>query len=202
MEYGDLVKKLEELEGRLTKLEYKGAKKKESFVVKGQAGEVGMLRDAFLEAYRLEFKRDYPAWGAKENGQAKNWLRSITVHRAMELARLYPKWNDTWVTSQGHPFGILVTQFVKLDAWALSKDVMIRKMAADMAEKNNVKRRVEEGATAHGILRKVQQGGGPNIGYQQRKGEIPNSPKERISGESHGTSDDEVFSEGDPFDIR
>lgn len=91
------------------------------------------VRDAYLESFKKEFNRDYPGWGAKENAQAAAWLRSVSIEQAMELCWLYPKWNDPWVTEQGHPFGILVTQYVKLDAWAKSTPKLIEKIAQGRA---------------------------------------------------------------------
>lgn len=99
--------------------------------------QVTQIRDCFIEAYKKEFQKNYPGWGAKENAQAKSWLRSISIDQALEYCRHYPKWNDPWISRNGHPFGILVSQYVKLDAWSHRPESVIKKMAAGrVAEKN------------------------------------------------------------------
>jgi hypothetical protein len=72
------------------------------------------IRDCFLEEYKKKFKHDYLNWGAKENGQIKNWLRSIALEKALELIPLFMRWNDPYVVKAGHPVGLLVTQHVRL----------------------------------------------------------------------------------------
>lgn len=122
------------------------------------AAPVAELRDAFLEAYRKEFKRDYPGWGAKENGMASKWLKSVSLENAKRLAALFPKWNDPWVTKQGHPLGILVAQYVQLDAWAQSSKHLIQKIAAGKAaESVDLKRAIDFEENKRGLNYTIQQ---------------------------------------------
>jgi ribosomal protein L13E len=97
------------------------------------ATPTAQIRKSFLDAYRKEFGKDYPGWGAKENSQAANWIRSISLEKALEYCAFYPKWNDPWVTNNGHAFGILVSQYVKLDAWLSRPDQIIAKIAEGKA---------------------------------------------------------------------
>lgn len=105
---------------------------------------VTQLKESFFEAYRNEFGREYPGWGAKENVQAAAWLRSVSFDKARELSKLFVQWNDPWVTQRGHAFGILVTQYVQLDAWAKSSTHLIRKIAqGKAAEKVDLQRAID-----------------------------------------------------------
>jgi len=105
---------------------------------------ISEIRTSFLESFEKEFGRSYPGWGVKENGQAKAWLKSVSVETAKELCRLYPKWNDPWVTKQGHPFGILVAQYVQLDAWSKSHRILVDKIAKGRAvEAVDIKKAVQ-----------------------------------------------------------
>jgi hypothetical protein len=108
------------------------------------ATPVSEVRDSFLESYKQEFKRDYAGWGAKENGMVSKWLKSVSLESAKRLCELYPKWNDPWVTKQGHPLGILMAQYVQLDAWAQNPKQLISKIAAGKAAENvDLKRAVD-----------------------------------------------------------
>jgi hypothetical protein len=138
------------------------------------------VRDAFISAYRSEFHRDYPGWGAKEAAQALNWLRSVSVERAIELCWLYPKWNDPWVTEQGHPFGVLVTQYVKLDAWAKSSTKLIAKIAqGKAAQKVDLERAVHFEEMRRGMESRTAGASGPkqapqDLGHHRSvQGQLP-----------------------------
>jgi hypothetical protein len=140
------------------------------------AGSIPKVRDSFLEAYRKEFKRDYPGWGAKENGMVAKWLKSISLEEACRLARLYPMWNDPWVTKQGHPLGILVAQYVQVAAWASGSKQLIQKIAAGRAAENvDLKRAVEFEESKRGLEHRIKQSRGADtsrLGVQQRKLQI------------------------------
>jgi hypothetical protein len=114
----ELIGKVKELEERLAKLE---AKKTRSGRAKGAvASETkspgAQVRDAFLGSFRTVFGHDYPGWGARENGMAGQWLKSVPLERALEYALIYPHWKDYAVFKAGHPFSLLVQRYVQLDA--------------------------------------------------------------------------------------
>tara|TARA_R110000868_G_scaffold62962_2_gene189933 strand:- start:1446 stop:2384 length:939 start_codon:yes stop_codon:yes gene_type:complete len=157
---------------------------------------VAELRDAFLESYRNEFKREYPGWGAKENGMAAKWLKSISLENAKRLCALYPKWNDPWVTKQGHPLGILMAQYVQLDAWAQSSKQLILKIAAGKAaESVDLKRAIDSEEMKRGLAAKIQQRQRSDLGRSGRiPGQLSLATEERIPA-----IDGDPFS-GDIFD--
>jgi len=146
-----------------------------------------LVKNEFLESYKKEFGHDYPGWGAKENSQASSWLRSVPIAKAIDLCRLYPKWNDPWVTKQGHPFGILITQYVQLDAWAMSSEKRIQKIAQGKAMENvTVKRAIQREETKNGIREFVEQAGNDSVLSGKDKKQFPNGTTERIPGGAFG----------------
>lgn len=125
-------------EGRREKIRSKEVEKKEKEIniLRGGSKDptpASQIRSCFLEAYQKEFGKEYPGWGAKEFGQAASWLRSVPLQKALDYCRLYPQWNDPWVSKQGHPFGILVAQYVKLDAWNDRPQQLVDKMVLGRA---------------------------------------------------------------------
>lgn len=108
------------------------------------------IKNFFFDSYRKEFNREYPGWGAKENTQAKNWLRSVSLEKAKELIELYPKWNKPFVVKTGHPFGLLTTDYVELEAWAKGHKQLVQKIAKGTAVQTiEVKRAVEKEEMNH-----------------------------------------------------
>ena len=79
--------------------------------------DVGKIRQQFLHCYQKTFGRSYPGWGVKENSQAKNWLRSCSIERALALCEFYCLWKDRQASTRGHPFSDLVVRWVELSAW-------------------------------------------------------------------------------------
>lgn len=108
--------------------EHKNIRDKSTEAEKPASG-IAEIRKVFLESYRKEFGKDYPGWGAKENSQAKSWLRSVSLPKAIEYCQRYPSWNDVWVTKRGHPFGVLVSQYVQLEAFLNRPESVMKKMA-------------------------------------------------------------------------
>lgn len=154
------------------------------------------IRDAFFKAYRQEYGRDYTGWGPKEYTQANNWLRSVSLETAIRLCGIYPKWNNEFHAKNGHPFGPLTTDYVKLDSWAHSSTTMIKKIAAGKAAENvDLKRAIDTEENKRGLEHKIQQrfGGNPRVpgGIQ---GLLPFPAEERIP-----TIDGDPFG-GDVFD--
>jgi hypothetical protein len=64
------------------------------------------VRKAFLDGYAARYPNApaYP-WGPKEAGQAKHWLRSVTLAEALDLVRWFFAWKRPEVIKAGHPFG-------------------------------------------------------------------------------------------------
>lgn len=146
-----------------------------------------IVKNEFLQSYQNEFGHVYPGWGAKENSQAGSWLKSVPIAKAIDLCRLYPKWNDPWVTKQGHPFGILVTQYVQLDAWAMSSEKRIQKIAQGRAMENvTVKRAIQREETKNGIREFVDQAGNDKVVSGKDKKQFPSGTTERIPGGAFG----------------
>lgn len=106
---------------------------------------ITQIKKAFTEAFEKEFGHKYVGWGIKENSQAKAWLKSVSLEDAVELCRIYPGWNDEWVTKQGHTFGILVSQYQRVNSWHRSPGKLVKKIAVGKAEETVViKRAIQE----------------------------------------------------------
>lgn len=75
---------------------------------------VSQIRNCFLENFKKRYGYDYPQWGAKENGQAATWLKSISLGRALELIPAYLGWNKPFFVERGHPFGLLIASTPQL----------------------------------------------------------------------------------------
>lgn len=157
---------------------------------------VTLVKEAFFENYQKEFKREYTGWGPKEYRQATNWLKSVSLETAKRLCALYPKWNDPWVTKQGHPFGILIAQYVQLDAWAQNSKQLIAKIAAGKAAENvDLKRAVDFEEMKRGLKHTTaKQQALENLSSTGRvQKPIPITATQRILGESRDPFGTEVF---------
>lgn len=104
-----ILKRLEEVEKRLAKLEKKRS-------TKAQPSEVAEIRGVFLSEYEKRFKHPYVGWGAKENGMAAQWLKSVPFEKALLYAKIYPHWKEKRAIAAGHPFYLLVQNYVQLEA--------------------------------------------------------------------------------------
>jgi hypothetical protein len=94
------------------------------------------VRNAFLSAYERCFASAYPAtFSGKEYRQIDSWLKSVSLEQALEYCRVWPEWNDPWVTERGHAFGLLITKYIELDAWMKRPGQMIEKIAIGRATK-------------------------------------------------------------------
>jgi hypothetical protein len=146
----DIWKKIKELEERCDKLERELAKKKQS---KLSPSGVSEIKKAFCDGYKAKFGHEY-SWGARENGQAAQFLRTYAKDRAIWLIQWFIRWQDPFITKQGHPFGLLVSNVVKLEA-VLSRGgryyqavvesrMRDEKIQDDLEVMTNVNRRSEE----------------------------------------------------------
>lgn len=118
MTHDELIGKVAELEERIARLE--GPKAKSRTRRPGTLADgptpVGQIRDAFLGSFRNKFGHDYAGWGARENGMASTWLKSVSLEAALNYTKIYPHWKEQMVTRAGHPFALLVQRYVQLDA--------------------------------------------------------------------------------------
>jgi len=74
------------------------------------------IREAFTIGYYKKFGHEYPMWGAKENALVKTLLTSCGLEKSLWLIGWYLQWTDPFVVQAGHPFGLLVTNLVKMEA--------------------------------------------------------------------------------------
>lgn len=71
-----------------------------------------------MAAYERAYNYPYAGWGARENAQAKNWLKSCPLEKAVTLCKFYPHWKgDLQCVRAAHPFTMLVQRWVALYAW-------------------------------------------------------------------------------------
>lgn len=176
--------------------------KEEIKKIEAASSLVTELKVAFCNAYRDEFERDYPGWGVKENSQCKTWLKSVPFEKAKELCVLYMRWNDPWVTERGHTFGILVTKYVELDAWARGGQRLIEKIAMGRAHRSvDLKRAVEREERSRGLqhrseeLRSLEEGEGSlNSSEVHRK--LQGASERPVRGIAYSPFDELIFDDG------
>lgn len=163
------------LDVRSKKKEYSTEAPKTAFAV----SPISVIRDCFLDSYKKEFGRAYPGWGAKENSQATAWLKSVDLETARNLCELFPKWNDPWVTRQGHPFGILVSQYVQVDAWAKGHRQLVSKIAKGKAiELVDISRQIKKQEFEHELQEKIRE---HSPSARGSGGALPDETEEGIS---------------------
>lgn len=179
-------------------------KQKLANVAKGSSEPLAnssLLRNAFCLSFEWEFKRPYPGWGKKENSMASNLLKSLSIEKAVELAALYPKWNDPWVTKVGHPFEVFVKQYAQLDAWAYSHDLLIDKIAKGrVVETVDIKKAIEKEQSAYGFKRKLaelraQEAEDQNDSREIHR-ELPSQAPGRLCGQPGDPFGQSVFDPG------
>ena len=114
----EMREQIKALSERLAVLEDggQGKKKRISRSSKQEPSSVSKIRDAFLGSFLKAHGHEYPGWGARENGQAANWLRSIPVDKAVAYAAVFPHWKNKRMVTRGHTFSDLITNYVELDA--------------------------------------------------------------------------------------
>jgi len=114
----EMREQIKALSERLAVLEAGGPVKKKriSPSSKQEPSSVSKIRDAFLGSFLKAHGHEYPGWGARENGQAANWLRSIQVEKAVAYATVFPHWKNKRMVTRGHTFSDLIVNYVELDA--------------------------------------------------------------------------------------
>lgn len=155
----ELAAKVRELEQRLEKLESKKKPKSES------DSRVSETRRTFIDAYQAKFKHEY-FWGAKESGLAKTWLKSISLERAKWLIGWFVQWNDPFIVKAGHPFGLLVSNTVKLEAQlARGKRYFEQVAESKLIEKETLGKEEERVEVLHHATRASEKGTNHRIGF-------------------------------------
>lgn len=125
------------IELRTKNLELKNIEKKKkeedskitNFAPDQLASPISLISRTFKESYLKAYGKEYPGWGAKENGQIRQWLRSISKDQALVLAAAYPFWNDPFVSKRGHPFGLLITNYVALSSHLEKPNAVFQKIS-------------------------------------------------------------------------
>ena len=180
----ELIERIKLLEARVEKLE---GKKKPA---KGTTS-VGQIREIFLKAYAVQFKHEYTGWGAKENGLASNWLKSVSFDKACWLIKWYMVWHDQYVTREGHPFHLLTMQSVKLESQLQRGGKYFEQVAASqVAHKENIGRE----ATKQEVMVHAQRSRTKDnlrVGFGG-VGELQEPARQGVLGESTGTDRREV----------
>lgn len=154
----ELLIRVKSLEDRCGELEKQLGKPKRGKVPDSGTAQV---RKAFVEGYQTKFGHEYH-WGAKENGLAAQWLRSIPFERAIWLIKWYLDWTDTWITKQGHPFGLLVTNVVKLEAVLNRGGKYFKAIAKSVIDNEDIETQME--VEAYG-KRREDRAGNSKIGF-------------------------------------
>lgn len=145
---GDYIEELraqvKDLTARVEALEGKKRKPSKSRPEPGTT-PVSQFRDVFLKYWKLSHGHDYPCWGPKENGQVAAFLKSTELSKALMYAKIYPFWQEPWITTRGHPLSDLIAQVVKLDAYLnRGEKYMNDRVEARIAEKRLIRDREQE----------------------------------------------------------
>src|SRR5574343_664495 len=125
-----LEEKVSELLHRIDKLE---GKKKKSEANPNSA----KVKECFLYCYKKRYGFDYMGWGAKENTQILNWMKSYSFEQCIYLIEYYFRWNDPFIVREGHPLSLLI-----MKSQRLVTDIKARhnKMLAEKEYKNENKK--------------------------------------------------------------
>lgn len=163
-----MVKKLEkrvrDLEEKLQDVPQK-AKRREK---PEQPSGCVQLKKAFLEGYARAFGHEYPRWGARENGQATQLLKSLSLEKAVWLVDWYLVWKDPYIVREAHPFGMFVSSIVKLEAQLQRKGRYFDDVAgANVGKRLMMEKREETMEVAYGSIRSREQRNGINNGSVQ-----------------------------------
>ena len=81
-------------------------------LVADEPSAVAVVGRAFKAEYEKRYDHPLDGWGAKENGQAKNLLKSWPLERVLELIPRYFAWPNKRVIDAGHPFGAGYVNFI------------------------------------------------------------------------------------------
>ena len=129
------------------------------------------IKNQFLACYKKTFGREYPGFGAKENAQAKSWLRSCSLEKALVLCEFFCRWNDAQAARRGHAFGDLVARWVELSAWCedsegqtfrIAQSRVAERLALKKAEETLYVYRIAEGSGTKQTTNAVK------LGYSDR----------------------------------
>lgn len=175
----ELTARVEVLEKQLEK---KARPKREKSAKEDTPGAA--VRRQFLESWKARFGNDYPAWGAKENGLAGSWLRSVSLENALLYCKIYPFWDrDSFVIKAGHPFHLLVTKCVQLDADMKRYPEKMKMLAKSQTREKMI---VEEHQKQAEVLIHAERIGNPSpnqqVGFDGCV-QIPNQDQQRVPGE-------------------
>lgn len=157
----ELVERVRLLEEWRERTESKLAKKKKNDL---PDSGVSQIRKTFIEGYKQKFGHVYH-WGVKENSLATGWIKSVPAERALWLVKWYLAWTDPWVTKQGHPFHLLVSQTVKLEA-VLNRGGRYFK---DVVDSNVSQRRIEDQLEVmNHVDRRAKENGSSKVGFDSK----------------------------------
>jgi hypothetical protein len=147
------------------------------------------IREAFTIGYCKRFGYEYPMWGAKENSLAKTLLTSCGLEKSLWLINWYLVWTDPFVTQAGHPFGLLITNLVKMEAQLQRKGRYFDQVAQSKAMKKVVldERLLLAELTATGEAR-ARQKLGQQISFGTN-GELPDETNQCLSDVSGRPAD-------------
>jgi hypothetical protein len=108
-------------------------------LVADEPSAVAVVGRAFKAEYEKRYNHPLDGWGAKENGQAKNLLKSWPLERVLELIPRYFAWPNKRVIDAGHPFGAGYVNFISTIN-ELKADIIAperRPVAYSIAKTNN-----------------------------------------------------------------
>lgn len=95
----------------------------------GGATPVAQVRKVFLESWKAKYGRDYPSWGAKENGQASTLLKSAAIEKILPVLAFYPNWIDSFAVRQSHSFGVFCTNLVAIETAMINQPEALKRNA-------------------------------------------------------------------------
>jgi len=148
-----------------------------------------------MASYEKAYNYPYAGWGARESGQAKNWLKSCPLEKALTLCRFYPHWKaDLQCVRAAHPFGMLVQRWVSLYAWVQDEHGQrYREFYARVEDRINYKS-AEENINVRRIAEQERSAdeAGTSIGYEVQSEAIAGilskcRELDGSDGESHGS---------------
>jgi len=150
------------------------------------------IKTIFLKSYEKHLGRKYASWQPKHTAMLTNWLKGISENEAARLIELYPQWNDSWVTKQGHPIEVFFKQANQVNAWFSNPQNHIQKLAAGKHQEEQIKKEISKESGVYEFREQIQRNRNDNDGIRSQ---IPNENKRIVSQTIIARDDRQEFNE-------
>ncbi len=102
------------------------------------------VKQVYFTLYNVKFGHDPVEWGAKQNGQIRNWLRNIAFDNAMIVVKAYFDSSNPYYYSKKYPIGLMIDQSNQIYTDSINKSAAITAAAAPEMAKAMSKKAMNE----------------------------------------------------------